>query len=300
MPSDHSNPNSQARRDYARIEAAIRFLQTHARDQPGLDDVADAVSMSPYHFQRLFTRWAGVSPKQFLRCLTIEHAKRVLESTGDLLDATFETGLSGPGRLHDLFVTLEAITPGEFKQRGLTLEVKWGLHTSPFGQFAIAVTDRGICGLEFVDGRDPTSALQRIRANLPGAEFSRSDSGTAQLAKQVFAPGSRVQDRPLRIWLKGTNFQVNVWRALLRIDPGQLSTYGDIARSIGQPTAARAVGTAVGANPVAFLIPCHRVIRATDLFDTNYRWGPARKLAMIGVETARAATAEERESGQAA
>jgi AraC family transcriptional regulator of adaptative response/methylated-DNA-[protein]-cysteine methyltransferase len=274
-------------------------LQEHAREQPELHDVAAAIHMSPYHFQRLFARWAGMSPKQFLRCLTLDNAKRALCNSSDLLDASYEAGLSGPGRLHDLFVTLEGITPGEYKQRGVSVEVKWGAHTGLFGDFVIATTERGICGIEFFENGDPAEALQPIRANLPSAKFSRSNSATAEVAKRIFSPRHEPGEAPLHLWLKGTNFQVNVWRALLRIEPGQLSTYGDIAHAIGRPRAARAVGTAIGANPVAFLIPCHRVIRATSLFDTNYRWGPARKLAMIGREITLAAAHEE-EGGRAA
>lgn len=299
MSSTPRKPTAQTKRDYARIEAAIGFLQKHAGEQPGLDVVAGAVNMSPYHFQRLFTRWAGVSPKQFLRCLTLDHAKRTLKKSGDLLGAAYGSGLSGPGRLHDLFVTLEAVTPGEFKRRGEDLLITWGMHDGPFGRFIIATTDRGICGLEFVEGDDQAEALQRVRTNLPGATFSRSDSETSRLAKRVFETTPDNCNTALRLWLKGTNFQINVWRALLQLDPGRLTTYGDLARAIGHPGAARAVGTAVGANPVAFLIPCHRVIRATSLFDTNYRWGTSRKLAMIGVEAARLAV-EQEESGQAA
>lgn len=299
MPIIPGEPSAQAVRDYARIETAIDFLLNQALEQPPLEDVAAAVNMSPYHFQRLFTRWAGVSPKQFLRCLTLDHAKHTLKESGDLLEAAYGAGLSGPGRLHDLFVTLEAVTPGEFKQKGETLHIKWGLHDGPFGKFIIAATDRGICGLEFVDGDGHAPALQRIESNLPGAAFSRSETQTGPLAKQIFEPNPGNRDATLRLWLKGTNFQVNVWRALLRLDPGKLTTYGDLACAIGRPKAARAVGTAVGANPVAFLIPCHRVIRATSLFDTNYRWGTTRKLAMIGVEAARLAT-EKAESGRAA
>ena len=298
----HTSPGQitpQTARDYARIEAAIRFLQTHAPEQPGLDQVAEAVHMSPYHFQRLFTRWAGVSPKQFLRCLTIDHAKRVLHESGDLLGATYDAGLSGPGRLHDLFVTLEAVTPGEFKRQGDALTIQWGIHAGPFGNFVIAMTERGICGLEFIEDEDPAAALERIRATLPGADFSRSDDATAPIAKTIFSGGGSEPDAPLRLWLKGTNFQISVWRALLRIAPGKLTTYGEIASAVGRPTAARAAGSAVGANPIAFLIPCHRVIRATRLFDTNYRWGTTRKLALIGAEAARAETQKE-ESGRAA
>ena len=289
---------SQTERDYVRVAAAIKYLQTHSADQPGLDEVADAVHMSPYHFQRLFTRWAGVSPKQFLRCLTVEQAKRTLDATGDLLDATYGTGLSGPGRLHDLFVTLEAVTPGEFKQEGEALTVRWGLHDGPFGRFVVATTERGICGLEFVDGGDPAGALTRVRRNLSKADFVRDQTATEEIANRIFSPEDRGPDSPLHLWLKGTNFQISVWRALLRIDPGQLTTYGHIARAMGRPKAARAVGSAVGANPVAFLIPCHRVIRTTGLFQTNYRWGSTRKLAMIGAETARADS--QREEGRAA
>lgn len=276
---------AQAARDYARIEAAIGFLQTHFRDQPGLDDIAASVNVSPYHFQRLFVRWAGVSPKQFLRCLTLEHARRALADSADVLGAALDAGLSGPGRLHDLFVTLEGISPGEYKALGGGLEIRWGRHAGPFGDFVVAMTGRGICALEFTGPDGPEDALARLRGRLPGARFCRDDAGTAPLAGRLFAsePG------PLHLWVRGTSFQVRVWRALLELRPGQLASYGTLACRLGQPGAARAVGNAVAANPVAWLIPCHRVIRGTSLFDTGYRWGPARKLAMIGAEAARAA-----------
>jgi AraC family transcriptional regulator of adaptative response/methylated-DNA-[protein]-cysteine methyltransferase len=275
-----------ANRDFARVEAAIGFLQANFRDQPALDEIAAAANLSPYHFQRLFTRWAGVSPKQFLQCLTVEHAKRSLAAADDVLDAAFDAGLSGPGRLHDLFVTLEAVTPGEYKAMGEGIEVRYGFHAGPFGDFVLATTDRGICGLAFFRDGGAEEALADVRTRLPGARFSLATTETAPIAAALFtAPAGRAG--PLRLWARGTNFQVTVWRALLALAPGQLTSYRAIAQSIGRPSAARAVGGAVAANPIGYLIPCHRVIRATSLFDTGYRWGPARKLAMIGMEAVR-------------
>ena len=207
--SENRAQATQAARDYARIEAAIAFLQAHFRDQPDLDRIAAAVNVSPFHFQRLFVRWAGVSPKQFLRCLTLEHAKRALADSADLLDTALDVGLSGPGRLHDLFVTLEAVSPGEYKALGDGLEVRWGCHPGPFGEFAVAVTARGICGLEFTPPGEPDTALARLHASLPGACFRRDDEGTSALAAGLFGAGTG-QGGPLHLWVRGTNFQVRV------------------------------------------------------------------------------------------
>ena len=284
----------QMAQDYARIERALAFIRENFRDQPELDDIADAAALSPFHFQRLFTRWAGVSPKQFLGYLTLDHARRALDRADSVLDAAYDAGLSGPSRLHDLFVTFEGITPGQYKDIGGGLDIRYGIHRGLFGDFVVALTDRGICALQFFGPEGPDDTLADIRKRLPGAAFRVAREETWAACESVFRPGHGDPARPLRLWYKGTNFQIKVWQALLSIPPGQLVTYGDIARAIGQPTAARAVGSAIGANPIGVLIPCHRVIRAANLFDTDYRWGPDRKLAMIGWEQA------QRESGTAA
>jgi AraC family transcriptional regulator of adaptative response/methylated-DNA-[protein]-cysteine methyltransferase len=294
------NPaRSQTARDYARIEAAIHFLQTHYRDQPELDEIAAAANLSPYHFQRLFTRWAGISPKRFVQCLTIDHAKTMLMSSENLLDTALEIGLSGPGRLHDLFLTLEAVTPGEFKQAGSGLKLRWGVASGPFGHAGIALNDRGICALEFLPTGEAASAISHLKERLPEAHFAEEPDEIARTADILFGNGPRPNSSPLTLSVKGTNFQIRVWRALLNIPHGRLTTYGAIATAIGQPTAARAVGSAIGANPIGYLIPCHRVIRSTGLMETNYRWGTARKLAMIGSELA-ATEPQEQAGGRAA
>ena len=296
QPHTESQTAQQKAQDFARIERALAYIRDNFRDQPELDDIADAAALSPFHFQRLFTRWAGVSPKQFLGYLTLDHAKRALDRADSVLDAAYDAGLSGPSRLHDLFVNFEGITPGQYKAMGDGLDVRYGVHAGFLGDFVVAVTDRGICGLQFVNaaGEDGAeAALADIRRRLPGATFRLAQDETWAACESVFGPGHGDPARPLRLWYKGTNFQIKVWQALLSIPPGALVTYGDIARAIGQPTAARAVGSAIGANPIGLLIPCHRVIRATDLFETNYRWGAERKLALIGWEQAQRENAAE-------
>ena len=285
------NQQRRQARDYARIERAIGYLEGNFRDQPDLDDMARAAGLSSYHFHRLFTRWAGVSPKLFVRTLTIAHAKRALAESASVLDAAFDAGLSGPGRLHDLFVTLEAVTPGEFRQFGRGLVIRYGFHHGVFGEFLAAATERGVCGLSFVieDGR--SGALGRLKARWPEARLTLDREFTAALSANVLteAPGDPAQ--PLRLWCRGTNFQVRVWQALLAIPAGHLASYRRIAHQIGSPNAMRAVGSAVAANPIARLIPCHRVIRASGVMG-DYRWGSARKQAMLGWEAARAGGAE--------
>ena len=276
----------QQAQDYARIEKALAYIRDNFRDQPELDDIADAAALSPFHFQRLFTRWAGVSPKQFLGYLTLDHAKRSLDRAQSVLDAAYDAGLSGPSRLHDLFVNFEGITPGQYKDMGAGLDIRYGVHHGFLGDFVVALTDRGICALQFFGPEDgPEDTLADIRKRLPGASFRPAQDETWAACESVFGAARGNPAKPLRLWYRGTNFQIKVWQA-------QLVTYGDIARAIGQPTASRAVGTAIGANPIGLLIPCHRVIRATDLFDTGYRWGTERKLALIGWEQAQAETAE--------
>jgi AraC family transcriptional regulator of adaptative response/methylated-DNA-[protein]-cysteine methyltransferase len=272
--------------DYARIEQAILYLDVHAREQPSLDDVAAHVGLSPFHFQRLFTRWAGISPKRFLQVHTFSSARRLLAERRSVLDTSYTVGLSGGGRLHELFVTLTAMTPGEFKLGGEGLTVRYGIHPSPFGDCLIAACERGICGLHFLTGESAEEALASLRAQWPRAAFVESRDGTASWAERIFPEQPPREPTPLSVLVKGTPFQVQVWQALLRISPGQVATYEDLARAIGNPKAVRAVGSAVGDNPVALLIPCHRVLRKTGVFG-DYRWGPARKQVMLAWESLR-------------
>jgi len=270
-------------RDYERVARAIGYLRRHAVEQPDLSAVAQHVSLSEHHFQRLFTRWAGVSPKRFIQYLTIEHAKSRLAASSNVLDLAGAVGLSGPGRLHDLFVTLEAMSPGEYKAGGAGLAIRYGVHESPFGPTLVAVTARGICGLHFVDR--VSDGAPRLRRDWPGAELRQDPAGTAPIAERIFRPLSSNAGRALALLVKGSNFQVKVWRALLELPFGSITTYGHIAERVGAPGAARAVGGAIGANPVAWLIPCHRVIRESGTLG-GYRWGPDRKAVMLGWEAA--------------
>lgn len=274
--------------DYHKIERAIRFLDESSPTRPSLGDVARHVGMSQFHFQRLFTRWAGISPKRFSQVLALEYAKDRLRESRNLIDATYDAGLSSGGRLHDLFVTLDAVTPGEFREEGNGLRISAGFHASPFGEALIATTERGLCGLSFHDG-NRRAALRDLAARWPRATIEERPRVTAPIASRVFAaleardPEGLV---PLGLLVCGTNFQVKVWRALLQIPVGSVATYEDIATSIGSPTALRAVGTAISRNPVAFLIPCHRVIRTTGALG-GYRWGVPRKRAMLAWESGR-------------
>jgi AraC family transcriptional regulator of adaptative response/methylated-DNA-[protein]-cysteine methyltransferase len=275
-------------RDFERIRRAIGYLERHHRDQPDLDRIAAEVHLSPFHFQRLFTRWAGVSPNQFMRFLSVEHAKAALEAGDSVLGVMFEAGLSGPGRLHDLFVTFEAVTPGEYKTMAAGLEIRWGVHASRFGNVLIAATDRGICGLNFVDQGGEAAVVDDLRDRWPRALLRQDRATTRSYAGRLFEPPGPMADAPLKLWVKGTNFQIKVWEALLRVPFGGLASYGGLARAMGRPQAARAVGGAIADNPVAYLIPCHRVIRSSGRFETDYRWGTARKRALIGWEAANA------------
>jgi AraC family transcriptional regulator, regulatory protein of adaptative response / methylated-DNA-[protein]-cysteine methyltransferase len=283
-------PHSQSR-DYDRVEKAIRYIEAHYRDQPGLDRIAAEAELSPYHFQRLFTRWAGISPKQFVRYLTVEYAKQALDRTEPVLETALDAGLSGPGRLHDLLVDFEAVTPGEYKTQGAGLDFRYGYHDGPFGSFFLAATDRGICALNFVGvaEQERDDRLAELRARWPAGRFVHDPGFTDRLARSAFAAPADGSPAQLSVWLRGTNFQIRVWQALLRVPMGHLSSYGAIGRAMGSPRAARAIGSALADNPVAWLIPCHRVIRATGGFKTDYRWGSARKRAMIGWEAARQA-----------
>lgn len=270
-------------RDYERITRAIEYLRRHATAQPDLAAVARHIHLSEHHFQRLFTRWAGVSPKRFLQYLTVEHAKTRLMQSRNILDLTADVGLSSPGRLHDLFVALEAMSPGEMRTGGAGLKINFGIHDSPFGPCLIAASPRGICGLHFVENQ--TAAVALLRRDWPCAEVILDAGGTEHLAQQIFDPLAARHTQPLALLVKGTNFQIQVWRALLRLPFGGIATYGGIAAKIGHPSAARAVGNAIGVNPIAWLIPCHRVIRESGTFG-RYRWGENRKAAMLAWEVA--------------
>lgn len=274
--------------DYRRIEAAIAYLERNYRRQPSLDELAHAAHLSKYHFQRLFKRWAGITPTQFMHYLTVSYAKEQLAAAESVLATALDAGLSGPGRLHDLFVTYEALTPGEYKQQAAGLTVRTGCHPSPFGPVLLATTARGICALRFVGADGEAAALATLQAEWPRAQFVADDAGTAELAARIFSRAAAPQ--PFHLLLRGTNFQVQVWRALLSIPAGALVTYRDVAHALGDDNATRAVAGAVARNPIGYLIPCHRVIskvgRAHD-----YRWGSARKKALIGYEAAQLAQA---------
>ena len=297
--------------DYQLIAAAIAYLEANRLAQPSLDDLAAHLAISPFHLQRLFKRWAGISPKRFLQFLTVEHAKGLLADSHSLLDAAHASGLSGPSRLHDLFVSVEAMTPGEFKRGGKGPRIRYGVHPTPFGDCLLATTERGVCDLHFVDGGPngtvngavdgavdgAVGEIMALHERWPAAEIVEDCAATGAIAARIFAPASSTGSStgsstsgsaPLPVLLAGTNFQIKVWEALLRIPPGSVLTYEDIAVGLGQPTAARAVGGAVGANHIAWLIPCHRVIRKSGVIQ-DYRWGSARKKAMLGWEAAQVA-----------
>jgi AraC family transcriptional regulator of adaptative response/methylated-DNA-[protein]-cysteine methyltransferase len=273
-------------KDYERVERAIVFIAGHSPAQPSLADVARHVGLSEFHFQRLFTRWAGITPKRFAQYLTLEHAKVLLRNSANLLDATYASGLSSPGRLHDLFVTVEAMTPGEYRTSGAGLQIRYGIHESPFGDVLIATTGRGICGVYFVKQPGGTEPLIReLAAQWPAADLRADQGAGRQYAERMFALGESSSGEKLPLLLKGTNFQVNVWKALLRIPGGAAVTYEQLAQLAGTPDAIRAVGTAVGRNPISYLVPCHRVIRKTGEFG-NYGGGIERKRAMLVWESA--------------
>ncbi len=277
-----------AKGDYQRIERAIEYLESHAPQQPGLEEVARSVGLSQYHFQRLFKRYAGVSPKRFLQFITAKEARRLLRESTPVLDAAFELGLSSPSRLHDLTVTVYAMTPGQVAQEGLGQEIRYGFHDTSFGRCLLAITDQGVCGLSFVDHEEEQEALDHLAHNWPGASLRRQQKATAPVARRIFEPAQKETAGPLHLLLKGSNFQLQVWQALLRIPPGAFITYGNLAQRLDSPGAARAVGNAVGANPLAYLIPCHRVLRASGAFG-GYRWGMPRKKVMFAREAALAA-----------
>lgn len=281
---------SQATLNYERIAKAIDFIRNHFRDQPGLEEIAEQVHLSPAHFQRLFTDWAGTSPKKFLQYISVEHAKSILEKDkqATIFDATFETGLSSTSRLHELFIKMEGMTPAEYRQGGAELSIRYSFGQSPFGQLIIASTEKGICYMAFEADRQ--KAIHDLQQKFPNAVYYEATGPHQETALQLFQRDwTKLPE--IRLHLRGTDFQLKVWESLLKIPMGRLSTYGTIAERIGNAGASRAVGTAVGDNPVAFLIPCHRVIRSSGVIG-QYMWGTTRKTAIIGWENAMIETAE--------
>lgn len=272
----------QLAEDYLRIEQAILYLENHYKDQPALDEVAANIGLSEYHFQRLFTRWAGVSPKRFLQFLTKEGAKNLLSRSENLLETTHQVGLSSLGRLHDLFITTEAVTPGEYKSSGAGVTIRYGIHPTPFGKCLIATTERGICHLSFVETSEG-DAIDQLVSDWKQATMIEDHRSTVRLIEPIFDLRYNHRGKPLNVHLRGTNFQLKVWEALLQIPTGEVTTYAGLASRIGNPGATRAVGTAVGHNPIAVLIPCHRVIRKVGDFG-NYRYGALRKKALLARE----------------
>lgn len=274
--------------DYEHVRRIIAFISERWRDQPSLDAIANHVGLSTTHVHHLFRRWCGLTPKAFLQAITLDNAKALLADSASVLDATYEVGLSGPGRLHDLFVTHEAMTPGDFRTGGAGLAMRFGFHPSPFGEAIVVATERGLAGLGFVDGGDRAAALADMTRRWPKAEYVEDGDATAPLAQRIFDPLAWQHDQPLRVVLIGTDFEVRVWRTLLRIPLGRATTYSEIASRIGKPSASRAVGAAVGKNPISFVVPCHRVLGRSGAL-TGYHWGLTRKQAILGWEAAKVA-----------
>ena len=274
--------------DYTTVRRVIEMITEDYRDQPGLEAIAGQLGQSPTQLQKTFTRWAGLSPKAFLQAVTLDHAKRLLRQEElPLLETSFEVGLSGPGRLHDLFVTHEAMSPGEWKARGAGLTIRYGLHPSPFGGALVMITDRGLAGLAFTDEADGMDAFEDMSSRWPNADYVEDCEATAAYAERIFDPKRWDPKAPLRVVLIGSDFQVRVWEALLRIPMGCAVTYSSIAEKLGQPTASRAVGAAVGRNPISFVVPCHRALGKSGAL-TGYHWGLTRKRAMLGWESGKA------------
>lgn len=278
---------SQARNDYARVQQAIRYISNRWRDQPDLEAVARHVGLSAAHFQRLFMRWAGLSPKEFVQTLTLDRAREMLEGSASVPDTAYEVGLSGAGRLHDLFVNYEAMSPGEYKRRGAGLEMFWGVHDSPFGRALIMATERGVSGLAFADDDDDEAQMfEDLARRWPAATFLQAPERTLPYVGRIFSPERWRRSDPLRIVLIGTDFELRVWDALLKLQPCQATTYSDLASRVCSAQAARAVGSAVGRNPISFVVPCHRVLRKDGGLG-GYHWGITRKQAIIGWEKGR-------------
>jgi AraC family transcriptional regulator, regulatory protein of adaptative response / methylated-DNA-[protein]-cysteine methyltransferase len=275
--------------DYAKVCDVIAHVSENWRDQPSLEDLAMRVKLSPDQLQRLFTRWAGLTPKAFLQALTLDHARKMLENSASILETSLDVGLSGPSRLHDLFVVHEGMSPGAYKARGAGLKISYGYHPSPFGVALVMVTPHGLCGMSFADVGEEASALADMTRRWPNAQYTEDSAITAPFAAQLFADQNFKSNHPLRITFIGTDFEIRVWETLLKIPVGKATTYGDIAASVGSPKAARAVGAAVGKNPLSFVVPCHRVIGKSGAL-TGYHWGLTRKKAILGWEAGRVAS----------
>ena len=270
-------------RDYELVRRNLDFLRENWRDQPSMDDLAERNGMSGAHLQRLFMRWAGLSPKAFLQALTIDHARKLLRDSATVLDTAYEVGLSGPGRLHDLFVTYEGMPPGVYKARGKGLLINYGFHDCPFGRVLVMRTDLGLCGLAFADPGQEPAARDDMMKRWPQADYLEDQPATAPYVARIFDPRHWTSGQPLRIVFIGTDFETRVWETLLRIPLGKATTYSDIAAHIGNPAASRAVGTAVGKNPLSFVVPCHRVLGKSGSL-CGYHWGLTRKQAILGWE----------------
>ena len=283
LSPDRIDPSAGDQTDYAVVRRAIAHIRGHWREQPDVETIAEAAGVSANDLHHLFRRWAGLTPKAFLQAMTLDHARKLLRNSASVLDATYEVGLSGPGRLHDLFVTHEAMSPGEWKSGGEGLKVSYGFHPSPFGNALVMATERGLCGLAFADEGEELAALADMRGRWPKASYIENPAHTAPLAQRIFDSSTWRKNRPLRVVLIGTDFEVRVWETLLSIPMGKLTTYSDIAAKVGKPTGARAVGGAVGRNPVCFVVPCHRVIGKSGEL-TGYHWGLTRKRAILGWE----------------
>ena len=283
-------PLADAAADYDVVRRAIGHIRGHWREQPEIEAIAEAAGVTPTELHHLFRRWAGITPKAFLQALTLDSARQLLRDSASVLDATYEVGLSGPGRLHDLFVTHEAMSPGEWKSGGEGLTVWFAFHPSPFGNALVMATERGLAGLAFADPSAEEATLAEMKARWPKASYVGDSARTAPIARRIFDPTLWQAEQPLRVVLIGTDWEVRVWQALLRIPMGRLATYSGIAGKVCSPAAARAVGAAVGKNPLAFVVPCHRVIGKTGEL-TGYHWGLTRKRAMLGWEAGKMAAA---------
>jgi AraC family transcriptional regulator, regulatory protein of adaptative response / methylated-DNA-[protein]-cysteine methyltransferase len=291
-PGRISNPMplAAAAADYDVVRKAIGHIRGHWREQPEIETIAEAAGVTPTELHHLFRRWAGLTPKAFLQALTLYEARQLLRDSASVLDATYEVGLSGPGRLHDLFVTHEAMSPGEWKSGGEGLTIWFGFHPSPFGSALVMATERGLAGLAFADHGKERATLNDMKSRWPRAAYVEDSARTVAVARRIFDPTQWQREQPLRVVLIGTDFEVRVWDTLLKIPMGRLTTYSDIAEKIRKPTAARAVGAAVGKNPVSFVVPCHRVVGKSGEL-TGYHWGLTRKRAMLGWEAGQVATA---------
>lgn len=292
MTATPATPLAIAASDYDVVRRAVEYISRHMRQQPEVEEIAAAAGVSSRALTDLFRRWCGLTPKAFLQAVTLDRARRIVSECPNVLDAALELGLSGPGRLHDLFVVHEAMSPGEFKTGGAGLVIRFGFHPSPFGQSLAMSTPRGLCGLAFADPGEEVAALADMRRRWPNATYVEDPAATAPLVARIFDPASWLGDQPLRIVFIGTDFEIKVWETLLRIPMGRATTYSSIAEHVGKPRAARAVGAAIGRNPISFVVPCHRVIgKSGDL--TGYHWGLTRKRAILGWEAGKVEPAGE-------